>query len=230
MLGNPGIHPFLEALAADHRVIAPSLPGFIPSAPREDLRFLFDWVVALSEVVDITGLAGAPVVASSVGAMLALELAAVRPEAFERLVLLSPLGLWDDEHPVADLFATPSFGQRELLLDVPARASTFFDEDVSAPRDAALEHGIARYHTRRAAASLIWPLPDHGLADRIHRVTCPAGVVWGERDRFNPVECADGYARSLSGHVGTRTIAAAGHCLEWDAPAEAAAAVEELLG
>jgi pimeloyl-ACP methyl ester carboxylesterase len=230
MLGNPGVHPFLEALAGEHRVVAPSLPGFMPSAPRDDLRFLYDWVVTLSEVVDLAGLAGAPVVASSVGAMLALELAAVRPDAFERLVLLSPLGLWDDDHPVADLFATPSFGQRELLLEDPARASTFFEEDLSAAREAALEHGIARYHTRRAAASLIWPIPDHGLADRIHRVTVPVGLVWGERDRFNPVDGAGRYAGALSGHLGTRTVADAGHCLEWDAPAEAAAAVEELLG
>ena len=76
----------------------------------------------------------------------------------------------------------------------------------------------------------MWPLPDHGLADRIHLVNCPVGLVWGERDRLNPIGGAERYARSLSGHVGTRTIAGAGHCLEWDAPADAAAAVDELLG
>jgi len=228
MLGNPGAHPFLERLALHHRVVAPSLPGFMPSPWRADLRFLYDWVVALSEVLDVTGLAGAPMVASSVGAMLALEVAAVRPEAFDRLVLLSPLGLWDDGNPVTDLFAMPSFAQREVLLDDPSRAAAFFEDDLSAPPEVALEHGVARYHTRRAAASLVWPLPDHGLADRIHRVTCPVGVVWGEHDRFNPVLGIDLYGRALPRWVGRKTVVA-GHCLEWDAPEEAALAVEELL-
>jgi pimeloyl-ACP methyl ester carboxylesterase len=229
MLGNPIVHPFLGALAGRHRVVAPSMPGFIPSPPCTDLRFLYDWVSALSEVVDLAGLAGQPVVASSVGAMLALELASLRPGVFERLVVISPLGLWDDEHPVADAFGRPSFEQRSLLLEDPAKASVFFEEDMGADRAAALEHGIARYNTRRAAASLVWPLPDHGLADRIHRASCPVGIVWGEDDRLNPVEGAQTYAARLPHHAGTRTIARAGHCVEWDRPVETAAAVDELL-
>ena len=52
-VGNPGLHPFLESLAGSGRhVIAPSLPGFTGSAPSEDLRGLYDWVVATSEVID----------------------------------------------------------------------------------------------------------------------------------------------------------------------------------
>ena len=84
VLGNPGAHPFLQALAQRHAVVAPSLPGFMPSPTRADLRFLYDWVAAASEILDLTGLTGAPLVASSVGAMVALELAAVRPEAVYR--------------------------------------------------------------------------------------------------------------------------------------------------
>ena len=68
MIGNPGVHPFLEALAGTgHRAVAPSLPGFTGSSPCEDLRSLHDWVVATSEVIDLAGLAGRLLVASSVG-------------------------------------------------------------------------------------------------------------------------------------------------------------------
>jgi len=75
MLGNPGVHAVLEELAAaGHRVVAPSLPGFTGSSEPDGLRNLHDWVVATSEVVDVAGLAGAPLVASSVGAMLAVPL------------------------------------------------------------------------------------------------------------------------------------------------------------
>jgi pimeloyl-ACP methyl ester carboxylesterase len=229
MLGNPARHRFLEELARAHHVIAPSLPGFMPSSRRDDIRFLYDWVVATSEVLDACGLAHAPVVASSLGAMLALEVACVRPDAFERLALISPLGLWDAEHPVTDLFATPSFDQRALLLKSPDVAASFFVDDPSMPRDVGLQHGVDRYHTRSAAASLMWPLPEHGLIGRIHRVTCPVGLVWGDEDQLNPAHNAELYARALSGHQGTVTVANAGHCAEWDAPVETAVAVAKFL-
>ena len=230
MLGNPEVHPFLKELAeTGHRVVAPSLPGFMPSPHRDDLRFLHDWVAALSEVVDESGLAGAPMVAASVGAMLALELAAVRPEAFERLVLLSPLGLWDDDHTVADLFAVPTGKQPAMLLADPSRAASFFEDDLRAPADETLQHGIDRYHTRRSAASLVWPLPDRGLADRAHRVQVATGLVWGEADRLNPPANAVLYERALPGHTSTGVIAGAGHCVEWDAPVDTAVAVARSL-
>src|SRR5207249_2629914 len=119
--------------------------------------------------------------------------------------------------------------QPSVLLEDPERAALFFKPDLTAPADVALEQGVQRYHTRRATASLVWPFPDHGLAGRIHRVTCPVALVWGERDRFNPITNVDLYAAALAGHTGTTTITGAGHCLEWDAPAEAVAAVEALL-
>jgi pimeloyl-ACP methyl ester carboxylesterase len=231
MLGNPGRHAFLDALAAatGRQVIAPCLPGFGPSPPRSDLRGLYDWVVTTGEVIDLVGLAGAPMMASSVGAMLALELAAVRPGAFGALVALSPFGLWDDAEPVADLFAAGSLDQPDLLLNDPAKAVAFFQDDLTLGEEAAVEFGISRYFSRRAAASLVWPIPDHGLAERIHLVACPVGLVWGASDRINPPGYAARLAGALSGHVGTRLIASAGHCAEWDEPEAVAAAVVELL-
>lgn len=117
-------------------------------------------MVATSELIDLTGLTGRPVVASSVGAMLALELAAVRPEAFSLLVLVAPL---------------------------------------------------------------VWPIPDHGLDTRIHRVTCPVHLVWGEADRLAPPPYLDFFAASLPNVSGTSVIAGAGHMAEWDRPDEVAA-------
>ena len=105
-IGCPPRHPFLDVLAERCRIVAPNLPGCTGSDPCDDLRGIHDWVVAVSELVDLAGLAGRPLVASSTGAMLALELAAVRPEAFTQLVLVSPLGLWVDDDPVADPFGT----------------------------------------------------------------------------------------------------------------------------
>ena len=102
MVGLPthGLPPLVAELARDHTVVAPALPGFSGSTYCNDLRVQSDWVVALSEIADLAGLTGLPLVASSVGAMLAMELVAVRPEAFPGLVLLAPLGLWDADEPM----------------------------------------------------------------------------------------------------------------------------------
>ena len=226
-IGNPGAgSPVLAPLAAAGsgcRVVAPSLPGFDRSSLCEDLRSMFDWVVAVSEIIDVCGLAGAPMVASSIGAMLALEVAAVRPEAFSHLVLVAPLGLWDDDTPVADPFGTTLTSQRALLTADPAVTAPFFDDDPSMAGDVLVEHGVTRYTARTAAASLVWPLPEFGLSTRIHRVRCPVTLVWGSADRLNPPSYAARYQRALSDVRGTHTIDGAGHLAEWDAPGEVAA-------
>jgi pimeloyl-ACP methyl ester carboxylesterase len=223
MIGNPGVHPFLEALAGTgDRAVAPSLPGFTGSSPCEDLRSLHDWVVAASEVIDIAGLAGGPLVASSVGAMLALEVAAVRPEVASALVLVAPFGLWDDDDPVADPFGTTLSVQRQMLTADPAVTASFFDDDDTMPADVLVEVGIDRYHTRTAAAALIWPIPDHGIATRLHRVSCPVTLVWGSEDAIIPPTYLQRWEAALPNVAGTHLVEGAGHHAEWDRPAEVA--------
>lgn len=218
-IGCPPQHPFLDALAERCRVVAPSLPGCTGSDPCDDLRGIHDWVVATSEVLDLAGLAGRPVVASSTGAMLALEVAAVRPEAFSHLVLVSPLGLWVDADPVADPFGTTLTGQRALLTADPARTAPFFD-DVDGRDPAGLaDDGVARYATRTAAAALVWPIPEFGLVSRLHLVRCPVTLVWGSADRLNPPSYAERFSAALANVVETRVVPGAGHLVEWDEPA-----------
>ena len=232
LVGNPGLHPFLEALTGvggGRRIVAPALPGFSGSPPCEDLRSIFDWVVATSEAVDAAGLAGGPLVASSVGAMLALEVAAVRPEAFSQLVLIAPLGLWDPDEPVADPFGTTLKNQRAILTADPARTAPFFEDDPSSPPDVLVERNVERYLARTAAASLVWPIPEFGLDTRIHRVTCPVTLVWGAEDRLVPVGYLDRFAARLPHVSATHVVAGAGHLAEWDRPAEVAELVARAL-
>ena len=223
MLGNPGVHGVLEEVtAAGYRVVAPSLPGFTGSSEPEGLRNLHDWVVATSEIVDVAGLAGAPLVASSVGAMLALEVAAVRPEAFGPMVLISPFGLWDDDDPVADPFGTTLSVQRAMLTDDTEASAAFFDDPADLPADMVVEHGVHRYLTRTAAAQLIWPLPEWGLAERLHRVTSPVTLVHGAKDRIIPVSYLQRWADALPNVVGTHVLDDAGHQADFDQPAQVA--------
>lgn len=222
MLGNPVAHPFLIELAKTCEVVAPCLPGFNESAACEDLRGLHDWIVALSEIVDLCGCAGAPVVASSIGAMLALELASVRPEAFFSLTLIAPLGLWDEREPVADVFANIPPKVRAAFSANPAKTGAFFDDVDEFDPAAAIERGVQRFVTQSMAASLVWPIPEFGLSTRIHRVTHPTTLIWGTADAIAPLSYLDRFARALPGIAAVHRVEGAGHHVEWDAPAETA--------
>jgi len=230
MLGTPASSALVAVLARTHRVIAPNLPGFGGSASREQRTF-YDWVWTLSEVIDRVGLAGKPVVASSVGAMLAADLATIRPDVFERLVLLAPLGLWVDAVPVHDVWSERTPRQPAWLVDDVAALSPFFDDELSATADERTEAELRRYRTRRSAASIMWPIPERGLCDRIHRLRCPVHVVWGGRDRLAPAAVYGPlWQRLLPACTGLTVVEAAGHLLEWDAPQNTAATVLDSLG
>lgn len=229
ILGNPGAHPFLEELATDHEVVAPNLPGFGGSDPVTPPSFL-DWIFLTSETVDAAGMAGGPVVAASVGGMLALELAALRPEAFSALVLVDPLGLWAAEEPTANVWAERTKHQLGVLSTSPGAIEAFLAPSEDLDVEELTEHELARYRTRRAAASLMWPLPDHGLSERIHRVRCPVHLIWGDEDGLIPVSYAQRFARHLPTCAGITTVPGAGHLAEWDRPAEVAAAVRRAIG
>jgi abhydrolase domain-containing protein 6 len=227
-LGVASAVPFLTATASTGlTVVAPSLPGFGSSEPCSDLRTLFDWVCAASEVLDLVAVSGKPCVASSIGAMLALEVAAVRPDAFEELVLVAPFGLWDDAQPVADPFGVTLGVQRELLTVDVEKTATFFENDPSLDADGKISETVQQYQARSTAASLIWPIPEFGLSSRIHRVTCPVTLIWGAQDAIIPVDYLERFASLLPNVVGAHIIEDAGHLVEIDRPDEVAQIVSK---
>jgi pimeloyl-ACP methyl ester carboxylesterase len=224
LVGNPIVHPFLHELGDDHHVIAPSLPGFDGSDPLP-VRSMHDWVFLASATMDAVGLTGGQVVAASVGAMVALELAAVRPEAFTHLTLLAPLGLWDDADPIHDLWSERGAKQPGYVFSNAEHFAELTADPDGLDVDELMERELGRYRTRRSAASLMWPIPDHGLAARLHRVKCPVHIVWGSDDRLAPPSYAHRFAEMLPECRGISVIDGAGHALEWDRPAEVAAVV-----
>src|SRR5688572_32176844 len=115
LAGNPAPSPALTALE-NIEVIAPVLPGFDGEAGFEAPGDYLGWLVHLWDALDATGALPCPIIGASVGAMLAADLAVLRPEAVTKLALLGPLGLWDSEHPGEDPFATPASNRAGLLF------------------------------------------------------------------------------------------------------------------
>ena len=81
---------------------------------------------------------------------------------------------------------------------------------------------VANYLADIAAASLIWPLGDRGLAKRLHRIRCPKLVLWGGQDELLPYGLGEAWG-------GATVIDGAGHLMEWDAPDAVAAALRSFL-
>jgi pimeloyl-ACP methyl ester carboxylesterase len=209
--------PLIEALARHHAVSAPLAPGFADLAELGELRDIHDLALHYDDVLDALDLEQAVVVGHSFGAMIAAELAAHVPARIARLVLLSPLGLWNDAYPVADLWGVPSAELPTLLYADPSRAP-----DIGPKPD--VEVVVAQVRGMTSVARFLWPIPDRGLSRRLRRVRAPTLVIHGQQDRFVPVQYAHDFVGLLP-NASAHIIPGAGHML----PVEALDAVVQAI-
>jgi pimeloyl-ACP methyl ester carboxylesterase len=208
----------IDELAHKHGVLAPLAPGFADLAELDQLRDIHDLALHYDDVLDALKLDQAVLAGHSFGAMIAAEVAAHFPRRVSRLVLVSPLGLWNDSYPVADLFGVPAAEAPGLLYADPSRAPGSQDKpDV--------ETVLALVRGMTAVARFLWPIPDRGLSRRLRRVRAPSLVVHGAKDRFVPVEYADEFVKLLSSAT-KRIIPNAGHMLPVEALDQVVAAID----
>ncbi len=193
---------FLDNLADRYTVYAPHFPGTAPGRPDDidKVDNLWDAVLAYDDMLSGLGLDRVRLIGHSFGGLMAAELAAQRPASIEKLVLIAPIGLWREDAPytVADWCALDEHQIRQVLFHDPSeprvvkRMSRPTD-----PTDAAL-WDVNFVWTLGCTAKVIWPIPDKGLRKRIHRVSAPCLVVWGENDRLIPPVYAQEFGRSLA--------------------------------
>jgi pimeloyl-ACP methyl ester carboxylesterase len=219
--GLPKWTPFLDQLAEGHTVLVPSLPGFPGGGiAHAQLDSHLDWIVFARQLVLAAGLAGADIVASSAGAALAAELAALWPADVRRLVLVAPLGVSDAKQPTTDMWAQRADELPGLLCADPQR---YIDLKTMPPDYDTVEWTIETVRASEAAARLLWPLSDTRLARRLPMITAPTLLVRGEDDLVLPAAALARFQAALGGPSETRTITGAGHLAELDRPDEVAA-------
>lgn len=224
--GLPAWLPMLDGLAERRRVVAPSLPGFPGGADYEPLDDIFDWVLAAVDVVTVAGLSGGDLIGASVGAALAAEVAALRPDLVKRLVLIAPFGLFDEAMPVTDVFAFKA-GEQSKALTHDAVAYDAYRARPNSVDEA--DWAITQVRAEMAAAKLLWPLGDTRLGKRLFRITQPTLIIWGAEDKvMNPAYAAK-FADAISGPTQIVTVANAGHKVEFDAPEAVAKAIADFL-
>ncbi|HXJ81198.1 MAG TPA: alpha/beta hydrolase [Candidatus Methylomirabilis sp.] len=219
--------PLLERLAERFTVHAPLHPGVRGSDGVEHLDDVVDLGLAYDELLGALRLDSTLVAGHFFGAMVAAELAALCPGRVRKLCLISPLGLWIDGKPVADVIVLPSAQLDALLWSDPeseaARSWRTWPLDEEENVAAQIEQ------TQRLAVmgKFVWPIPDKGLKKRLHRVTAPTLVLWGDDDRVNPDAYGQEFIHRIRRARFERLVG--GHMLHLESMRAVAAAMTEFF-
>jgi pimeloyl-ACP methyl ester carboxylesterase len=219
--------PFLERLARSFSVSAPFHPGVPGSTGVETLDDLLDLTLAYDELLDRLGVPAAHLVGHAFGGMVAAEIASVFPGRARSLTLISPLGLWRDDAPPADILILPVDELAPVLWRDPASEVARVWATLPAGDEANIAAQVESVQRRSSMAKFVWPIPDKGLQKRLHRIVAPTLLLWGDADRANPVVYAEAWQRRIKGAA--LRLLPGGHMVLHEAPEAAAAAAAAFL-
>ena len=221
---------FLDRLAENYTVYAPEFPGTSPTDPYaiHKVDDLWQLVLLYEEAIRTLDIGTPVLVGQSFGGMLAAELAATFPDRFSRVVLLDPIGLWRDDAPVANWITTPTADLPALLFaDPTGPAATAMLTPPEDPEEA-IAVGAGMVWSVGCTGKFVWPLPDKGLRNRLHRITAPVLIVWGEKDALISPVYADDFVAGIA-DARAVIIPDAGHIPQVEATEATYNAVEDFL-
>src|SRR5581483_10352044 len=176
------------------------------------------------------GIEGATLAGHSFGAMAAAEVAAHFPRRAKQLVLMAPVGLWNDAYPVTDVFAEPYMTIENMLwADNAAREAHAARSRTNEPAPAIDgERIIAVAQALTAITKFTWPIPDKGLKKRLPRIAAKTLIFFGEKDGFISPRYAEDFKRGLP-NAQISIIKGAGHMLPYERTDEVVGLVEKFL-
>ncbi len=231
--GPWGLKPdrdFLVQLAKTHTVYAPRFPGTTPGDPDAVHRLdtWLDLMVYHGELLDALKLDAPIFVGHSFGGLVAAEYAAAAPRSVGRLLLINPVGLWRDDHPVKNWM---------VLSDRERKLSLFADPDgegakrffaVPSDNEARVDTLAQFIWSQACTGKFVWPVPDRGLKNRIHRIKASTLIVWGKADRISDEAYAQEFANGIAG-AKVVMIEQAGHLPHIEQPEATIKAVQEFV-
>ena len=228
--------PFHERLARRASVIAPAHPGCAQTDENNDIDMIDDVVFHYLEVLDALKLTAFDLVGSCVGGWIAAEIAARHPEKIRKLVLIGATGLFVEGALIGDVFmmAQPEYGSsyaslREMLFsgaNQPDALEMFPDGKGE------LEDEVRRYQMLRFSSRIGFKPPyfyNRALRNRLHRITSPALIIWGEKDHMVPRAHGETYSGSIPNAQPLKIIDQAGHSVHVEKPDVAAQVVLDFL-
>jgi pimeloyl-ACP methyl ester carboxylesterase len=220
-----GVNPTMAKLADHFTVYAPIHPGWGETPEEIDhIDDIIDFALYYQDFFDAVGIERPVVVGHSLGGMLAAEIAALCSPCISKLVLVAPVGLWRDDLPIPDIF---TMGPQQLApivwhdLESPAAKAMLTPPETPEAQAQAL---LARAQSMAAAGKFLWPIPDKGLKKRIHRISVPTLILWGESDQLAPAGYAHEFNQKIK-HSQLQLIPAASHMVLVEQPAACAEAI-----
>jgi pimeloyl-ACP methyl ester carboxylesterase len=213
--GLPADMAFIDLLAKNHRVIAPTHPGFGSSSLPDWLDSVDDIAHVHLELLDKLGVGSAKLIGMSLGGWIGLEMATKTPERFSRIALIGPVGVktgTSDKLDIPDVFAMPADKRQQLLFHDPQK----FKPDFASMTDEQLTI-VAR--NQETLAMLVWEPFMHNpkLKHRLHRVRVPVVLTRGASDGIVSADYLERYAK-LFPNATISTIATAGHSPQIEQP------------
>ncbi len=222
--------PLLAALATKFHVVAPLLPGYGRSEGEDGLRDMLDVTLHALDILEKLNLRKPIVVGHSMGGMIAAEMAAIAHTEIEKLCLLAPAGLWLDDHPIADIFAKLPYELPPLLFHDAELGRKILTAGLGDMGDIEFLKQFLVMNARRLgmAGKLLFPIPERGLSQRLHRISARTLIVWGREDTLIPPVYGDAFKRAISGAKLVR-IAGAGHAVGQEKPAAVLKAIRDFF-
>jgi len=226
-------------LATERRVLVPELPGHGGSGPLDSPASLDPFAEIVLAVLAAEDALPAAWVGHSLGGLVALRAALIRPEAVTGVVLAAAAGITSASRigkvtvtvmgvtRPGKLFAAR---RRRVAGSRAGRTLAFGWWGVADP--AALDPEMAEAFlagpaehtdTLTAGRALVRSDPREDL----HRVECPCLCLWGASDNWVPLQDGIEYARRLRAPL--RTIADCGHLLIGERPDAVVRAIREFL-
>lgn len=216
--------PFLDLLARQAEVIAPSHPGFGRSARPDDFTSVYDLVHLYLDVLDRLTADRVTLVGLSFGGWLAAEVAVKCSHRLDRLVLVDAVGIKIGDRETRDILDVFNTSREEV------RRRSWHDADRWAPdHDAMSDDELIVLHRNWEALCLYGWHPymyNPHLRRWLGRIAVPTLVLWGAGDGV----VSPAYGRAYAGLIpGARfeLIERAGHHPEIEQPE---AFAERVLG
>ena len=199
----------VDRLARTHEIFLPWAPGYGGSPLPGDVRTIDDVAYIYLDLIERYDLREIALVGCSLGGWIAAEMATKTCERLSKLVLVDALGAKFGgayDRDIEDIYFL-SFDKVKAIRFADPRRDPLDDMTVLG-EDEAMQ--VARH--RETTARLCWDPYFHNpaLKRRLHRISVPTLVLWGEEDRFVRPEYGRAYAERIPDSRFV-SIAGAGH-------------------
>ncbi len=201
----------VEALAQEHRVYVPDLPGFGRSDAPGPSFSPFDYTPFLDGFMNSLRIRKASLVGQSLGGGIALHYALQHADRVEKLVLVGSAGFgkqviwtlrWASLPWIGELFVRPSRKGVELVFKLAVRNQALITKDfVELYYRLFSRPGFRKFFLRLlrqivnfqgGREEILAP-----IRNNLSRIIQPVLIVWGKDDRVLPVEGAHTAAQNL---------------------------------